>query len=62
MYQLDAQFKNVYQDKSCLWIFEFLIVKFEFRGSLSMSLERELYEFKVTPNLELLVTFGKSLS
>jgi hypothetical protein len=35
--------------------------KFDFGGSLGVSLEGECHEFEVTPNLELLVTLGISL-
>jgi hypothetical protein len=34
---------------------------FEFGGSFSISLEGDCHEVEVTPNLELLVTFGMSL-
>jgi hypothetical protein len=40
---------------------KFFVTKFEFGGSFDMSLERDCHELKVTPNLELLVTFGMSL-
>jgi hypothetical protein len=40
---------------------KYLITKFEFGGSFSMNLERDCREVEVTPNLELLVTFGMSL-
>ena len=40
---------------------KFLVIKFEFGGSSGMSLEGDCYESEVTPNLELLVTFGMSL-
>jgi hypothetical protein len=40
---------------------KFLVTKFEFGGSLGMSLEGDCHEVEVTPNLELLVTFGKGL-
>jgi hypothetical protein len=39
----------------------FLVTKFEFGGSFGMSLEEDGHEVKVSPNLELLVTFGMSL-
>jgi hypothetical protein len=37
------------------------LATFEFEGSLGVSLEGDCHEFEVTPNLELLITFGKSL-
>jgi hypothetical protein len=40
---------------------KFLVTKFEFGGSFVMSLEGDCHEVEVTPNLELLVTFGMSL-
>jgi hypothetical protein len=40
---------------------KFLVTKFEFRGSLGMSLEGDCHEVEVTLNSELLVTFGMSL-
>jgi hypothetical protein len=40
---------------------KFLVTKFEFGGSFGMSLEEHSHEVEVTPNLELLVTFGMSL-
>jgi hypothetical protein len=40
---------------------KFLVTKFEFGGSLSMSLKGDCLEVEVTPNLELLVTYGMSL-
>jgi hypothetical protein len=40
---------------------KFLVAKFEFGGSFGMSLEGNCREVEVTPNLELLVTFGMSL-
>jgi hypothetical protein len=52
----------------CCWIHkssaegEFLVIKFDFGGTFGMSLEGNFHEFQVTPNLELLVTFGMSLS
>ncbi len=36
-----------------------LVTKFEFGGSFGMSLEGDCHEVEVTPNLELLVTFGE---
>jgi hypothetical protein len=39
----------------------FFVAKFEFRVSFGMSLERGGQKLEVTPNLELLVTFGMSL-
>jgi hypothetical protein len=38
-----------------------LVTKIEFAGSLDTSLEGDFHEVEVTPNLELLVTFGMSL-
>ncbi len=40
---------------------KFLVTKFECGGSFGMSLEGDCLEVEVTPNLELLVTFGMSL-
>jgi hypothetical protein len=40
---------------------KFLVLKFEFGGSFDMSLEGDCQKVEVTPNLELLVTFGRSL-
>jgi hypothetical protein len=40
---------------------KFLVTKFEFRGSFEMSWEGDCHEVELTPNLELLVTFGMSL-
>jgi hypothetical protein len=40
---------------------KFSVTKFRFGGSLGMSLEGDFHEVEVTPNLELLVTFGMSL-
>jgi hypothetical protein len=40
---------------------KFLFTKIGFGGSFGMSLEGDFYEVVVTPNLELLVTFGMSL-
>jgi hypothetical protein len=40
---------------------KFLDTKFEFGGSLGMSLEGDCHEVEATPNLELLVTFDMSL-
>jgi hypothetical protein len=39
---------------------KFLATKFEFGASFGMSLEGDCHELEVTPNLELLVTFGVS--
>jgi hypothetical protein len=39
---------------------KFLVTKFEFGESFGMILERDCHEVNVTPNLELLVTFGMS--
>ncbi len=39
---------------------KFLVAKFEFGGSFSVSLEGDCYKVEVTPNLELLVNFGMS--
>ena len=41
---------------------KFLVTKYEFRGNFVMSLSLDCLEVEVTPNLELLVTFGMSLS
>jgi hypothetical protein len=41
---------------------EFLVIKFEFRGSDGIRLEGDYSELEITPNLELIVTFGMSLS
>jgi hypothetical protein len=41
---------------------KFLVTKLEFRGSLDMSFEGDCHDVGVIPNLELLVTFGRSLS
>jgi hypothetical protein len=40
---------------------KFLVTKSGFRGSFDMSLKGDCHEVEVTPNLELLVTFGMSL-
>jgi hypothetical protein len=40
---------------------KFCVPKFEFGWSFGMSLDGDCHEFEVTPNLELLVTFGMSL-
>jgi hypothetical protein len=40
---------------------KFLVNKFEFGVNLSLSLEEDCHEAKVTSNLESLVTFGMSL-
>jgi hypothetical protein len=40
---------------------KFLVDKFEFGGSFSMSLKGVCLEVEVTPNLDLLVSFGMSL-
>jgi hypothetical protein len=40
---------------------KFLATKFEFKGCFGMSLEGDCHEVKVTPNLELLITFDVSL-
>jgi hypothetical protein len=40
---------------------KFLVTQFEFGGSFGMSYEGDCNEVEVTPNLELLVTFGMSL-
>ncbi len=40
---------------------KFLVTKFEFGGSFGISLEGGCNEVEVTPNLELLVTFGMRL-
>jgi hypothetical protein len=39
---------------------KFLVTKFEFGGSFGLSLEGDCREVEVTPNLELLITFGMS--
>jgi hypothetical protein len=41
---------------------DFLVHKFEFRGSNGIRLKGDYPELEITPNLELLVTFGMSLS
>jgi hypothetical protein len=40
---------------------KFLVIKFKFGGGLGLSLDGDSHEFEVSPNLELLVTFGMSL-
>jgi hypothetical protein len=40
---------------------KFLVTKIEFGGIFGMSLEGACHEVEVTPNLELLFTFGMSL-
>jgi hypothetical protein len=40
---------------------KFLVTKFEFGGSFGVTLEGDVHEVEVTPNLELLVTFGMCL-
>jgi hypothetical protein len=50
-----------YSSKFILSEGKFLVTTFEFGGSFDMSLEGDCHEIWVTPNLESLVTFGKSL-
>jgi hypothetical protein len=37
---------------------KFFVTKFEFEGSFGRSLEGDCHEMEVTPNNELLITFG----
>jgi hypothetical protein len=41
---------------------KFLVTKFEFGGSLGMSMEGDCHGVEVTSNLEFLVTFGMGLN
>jgi hypothetical protein len=40
---------------------KFLVTKFELEGNFGKSFEGDSHEIEITPNLELLITFGMSL-